>query len=524
MSGLSESARWRALAERARASRPVPELFAEDPQRFERWSWELDGVLVDLSRHPLTDDVLHELLGLARECAVPEWIEALFRGERVNRSEGRPALHPALRGSVETDLEVDGEVVAQAVAAERARMDALARGVRDGDVAGWRGAAFRDVVHLGIGGSEAGPRLGVELLDGGDARAPRIHFASSGDGRDLVPLMERLDPDTTLFVVASKSFTTTETLTAARTARDWVAARAGDAWPRHFVGVSANDPAMAAFGLSESMRLGVREWVGGRYSLASAMGFPMALADPDGFRRLLEGMHAADRHYRQEPLAANVPVLLALAEVWQIGHFGATGHVVLPYHPALGRLPAYLQQLDMESLGKSVTQDGAPVTHATGGVFWGEIGSSAQHSFFQWLHQGTGRAVVEMWVPADDEKVPEGHRGLVPASAIGQAQALMLGRGGEEDAHVRQAGSRPVTMVLLERLCPYTLGQLIAVHEHRVFTQAVLWGINPFDQWGVELGKRLSNRLVPVLTGEAAPEASDDAATRGAAAWLRRRR
>lgn len=528
MSDPARTDAWAALAESARCALPVPELFERDPERFARFSFPFNGLLLDLSRHPLTDDVLGQLLAFAHERDLPGAISALFRGEPVNRSEGRPALHVALRGGSDPHLTVAGERVSETVGRELARMESLVTRLRNRDLRGASGEPVTDVVHLGVGGSELGPGMAVDALADPHADgSPRVWFASSTDGRDLAAHLRALDPRRTAFIIASKSFTTIETLTAARTAYDWLAdgfgATPADALMAHFIGVSANDEAMAAFGIPEPHRLHIRDWVGGRYSLASPMGLPLAIrAGMETFRALLAGMQEVDRHFHEAPLAENLPVLMALTTVWQLNHHAAAGHVVLPYHPALRRVPAYLQQLDMESLGKTVTQGGQGVTADTGGIFWGDVGTNAQHSFFQWLHQGRGRAVIEMWVPGDDPAVPARHGGLGPASALGQAQALMQGQPTDATApHRHQPGGKPVTMLFFPALNARRLGQLIALHEHRVYAQAVLWDINPFDQWGVELGKKLSGRLAPVLRGDAAPPGDLDGATRGGIEWLR---
>ncbi len=525
---LSRSAAWRALAAATEEGGPsVAELFDQDPQRFERYSLALDDLLVDVSRHPLTAPVWRQLLALADERDLAGRIEALFTGEPVNASEGRPALHTALRQPPGEALTVGGEDVLAAVHRELERLEALVEALRAGRWRGYDGRPIRHIVHIGIGGSECGVTLGCEALAAERTGGPAVHVVSGVDGRELAEAWRRIDPAAALFVVASKSFTTQETLTNARTAWAWLAEAAGREVPEQFVGVSADEPAMARFGIPEGQRLRIGEWVGGRYSLPSAMGLPVAAAiGTAAFRELLRGMHDMDRHFRTAPWAENLPAVLGLLGVWQISARGAGSHVVLPYHPGLRRLPAYLQQLDMESLGKSVTQDGTPVDTPTGAACWGEVGGNAQHSFFQWLHQGTARAVAEMIVPLDEAACPEAHRGLTLANALGQAQALAHGHtpaaGEPAAAHRAYPGSRPVTLILFRRLDPYSLGRLIALHEHRVFVQASLWGINPFDQWGVELGKRAAKALIPAARGEAPPPAEADAATRGALAWARR--
>ncbi len=520
---LTRTEAWRAVDE---ADEPVHSaaLLAADPQRPRRYSVALDDLRVDYSRQPLTDTVRQRLLDLAQARGLAEQIEALFSGAAVNRSEGRPALHTALRGSYPDSREVDGLDVPAAVEAELERMDALVARLHSGAWRGYSGQPLRHVVNIGIGGSECGVTMAHEALARGDEPL-QLHTVSGVDGRELAAVWRRIDPTRTLFCVASKSFTTQETLTNARTAWAWLEAEAGRPVPEQFVGVSANPEAMTEFGISPAQQLRIWDWVGGRYSLPSAMGFPLAAAlGMTPFRELLAGMREMDTHFRTAPWTANIPVLLGLIGVWQITLRGLQGHVALPYHPGLRRFPAYLQQLDMESLGKSATQAGERIPHATGTSFWGEVGSNAQHSFFQWLHQGTGRVIAEFLVPVDEEDVPEAHRGLALANALGQAQALMHGQApsgqGAQAEQRRYEGNRPVTLIFFRRLDARTLGRLVAMHEHRVFVQAALWGINPFDQWGVELGKQLAKGLLPEIRGEAPPGTQGDAATAQALAWI----
>ncbi|MFP4183279.1 MAG: glucose-6-phosphate isomerase [Halorhodospira sp.] len=519
---LTTSPAWRALAE-AQEPPHVGTLLAQDPERAERYSLALDDLLVDFSRHPLTDEIRERLLALARERGLAGRIEALFTGAVVNESEGRPALHTALRSSPEEVVRVEGEDVVPWVHAELERMAAFVEALRSGEIQGYDGQPIRHVVNIGIGGSEAGVTMAYEALAQGDEPL-QLHTVSGVDGRELAAVWRRIDPAATLFCVASKSFTTLETLTNARTAWAWLAAAAGREVPEQFVGISADEEAMARFGLLEQRRFRIGPWVGGRYSLPSAMGLPLAaVVGMERFRALQAGMREMDRHFREAPLIANIPAMLGLLGVWQISLRGMTGHVALPYHPGLRRLPAYLQQLDMESLGKSVTQAGEPVDYPTGTSFWGEVGINAQHSFFQWLHQGTGRVLAEFLVPLEEQGVPEAHAGLTLASALGQAQALAQGQEPAADdplaGHRRYTGNRPVTLILFRRLDARTLGRLIALHEHRVFVQASLWGINPFDQWGVELGKQLAKGLAPAARREGQLPEAADAATRQALAW-----
>ena len=522
---LTSSPTWQRLREQ-----PIPhsgDLLRDDPERAERLAFTLDDLRVDLARHPVTDDTLALLLELAAERGLAEAVEQLFTGGTVNRSEGRPALHTALRSAPDESVAVAGADVVPAVHRELERMAAFVEALHAGEVLGYDGRPIRHVVNIGIGGSECGVTMAHEALATGDEPL-ELHTVSGVDGRELAAVWERIDPAATLFCVASKSFTTLETLTNARTAWAWLAEAAGRAVPEQFAGISTDDAAMARFGIPEAQRFYIWDWVGGRYSLPSAMGLPFAAVHGMArFRELLRGMRDMDRHFREAPWRRNIPVLLGLLGVWHIGCRGISGHVLLPYHPGLRRLPAYVQQLDMESLGKSVTQDGTPVDHATGTSLWGEIGSNAQHSFFQWLHQGTDQVLAEMLVPAEETDVPEDHRGLALANALGQAEALAQGHAPGPDelaGHQHYPGGRAVTLVLFRRLDAHTLGRLIALHEHRVYVQAMLWGINPFDQWGVELGKRLAKGLIPAARGEAGPPDGADAATRQALAWAGRLR
>ncbi len=522
---LTHSPVWQELRENDDAEH-AGSLLAADPERAERYCLHHEDLCVDLSRHPASDATWQRLLRLAEERGVPERVEALFAGEPVNESEGRPALHTALRSGPEASVSVAGEDVIPAIHEELKRMGAFVEALRGGGIHGYDGRPVRHVVNIGIGGSEAGVTMAHEALTDGDEPL-RLHTVSGVDGRELAAVWARIDPAETLFCVASKSFSTLETLTNARTAWAWLEAEAGRPVPEQFVGISANEAAMAEFGIPAERRFRIWEWVGGRYSLPSAMGLPLAaVIGMERFNELRRGMRAMDEHFRSAPAAQNIPLLLGLLGVWQISLRGATGHVVLPYHPGLRRLPAYLQQLDMESLGKSVTRDGQPVDYPTGTSCWGEVGINGQHSFFQWLHQGTGRVIAEFLVPVEERGLPGGHAGLNLASALGQVQALCQGQAprgsGPEAEHYRYEGNRPVTLILFRRLDAYTLGRLLALHEHRVFVQATLWGINPFDQWGVELGKRVAKGLAPAARGEAPAPAEADAATRRALAWAER--
>ncbi|BAU56378.1 glucose-6-phosphate isomerase [Halorhodospira halochloris] len=525
---LGQCSAWRELISRIEEyGEPlVSDLFAADSDRFRRYSCALEDLLVDLSRHALDDQDWQGLFRLAEQRRLNEQVEALFSGNVVNLSEGRPALHTALRQPADATLQVEGEDITAQVHEQLARMGELVTALRAGQVFGFDGRPITDIVSIGIGGSECGVTMAYEALAPYAQGGLRLHTVSGVDGRELLAAWSRIDPATTLFVVASKSFTTQETLTNARSAWQWLEQAAGHAVAEQFVGISVDDQAMADFGIPPQNRFFVWEWVGGRYSLPSAMGLPLAaVIGMENFRELLQGMHDMDTHFRSAPMAENIPVMLGLLGVWQISLRGASGHALLPYHPGLRRFPAYVQQLDMESLGKSVTQTGEQVDCSTGAIFWGEIGSNAQHSFFQWLHQGTGRVITELVSPVDEQDCPIDHQALILSNVLGQAEALALGRtpsAAEAAAeHRHYSGNRPVTLVLFKRLDPRTLGRLVAMHEHRVFVQAAIWGINPFDQWGVELGKQLAKQLVPVLRGESGVDQLNPA-TAGAIDWIKR--
>lgn len=501
------------------------EAFARDPARFERFSVEAPEVFADLSKN-LWDEATHRLLTeLARECGLEARRDAMLAGEAVNVTEGRAVLHTALRaprGQGPFSDEVHGVLD---------RLLAYADGVRDTAVSG-----FTDVVNIGIGGSDLGPQMAVPALDAFVHRGLRFHFVSNVDGHDIEPVLRGLKPHTTLFIIASKTFTTQETMANARVAREWFGQQGGTDTAKHFVATTTNVEAAAAFGITTTF--GFWDWVGGRYSLWSAIGLPVAIAlGREHFRALLDGAHAMDRHFATAPLERNLPVQLGLLDVWYRNFHGFASRSVAPYHQGLKRLPAYLQQLEMESNGKRVDLDGQPLPYGTSPVVWGEPGTNGQHAYFQMLHQGTDVIPVEFILV----KTPtHGHADLhakLLANGLAQAQALMRGKTTEEalgeraptasralDAatiarHRTFPGNRPSTTLLLERLTPRALGALIALYEHRVFTSGTLWGLNSYDQWGVELGKALCNDLLPRLAS--GDTAGLDASTAGLLRRLR---
>lgn len=530
---VTQLAAWRALSDHHReaTSLDMRRLFAEDPRRFEKLSLRHDALLVDCSKHPVTAETLRLLTALARERGLPEAIERLFSGARVNGTENRPALHVALRST--EPLEVDGHDVVADVKSVLARMRSFCHGVRSGRITGATGRAFTHVVNIGIGGSYLGPALASYALDAFASGAPKVHFVSNIDGALLTRVLAPLDPETTLFVVASKTFTTQETTVNTLSAREWLASKLGgaDAAKRHFVAVTANREKAAAAGIPADYIFEFWDWVGGRYSLWSSVGLPVALAiGMEHFDALLEGARSMDRHFRTAPLERNIPVMMGLLEVWHVDFCGTRSRAILPYDERLALLPGYLQQLEMESNGKRVTMDGTPVGCTTGPVAWGGTGTNGQHAFFQLLHQGT-----EV-IPADfiaccrpHHRLPR-HHDILLANFLAQTEALMRGRSADEvrgemkargasDAEVERLvphrvcpGNRPSTSILLDELNPRTLGALIALYEHKVYVESVIWGTNAFDQWGVELGKQLADRILPELAAGAGA-AQHDAST-----------
>jgi len=511
------------------ATVPVRELFERDPKRAERFSREQAGLLLDFSRQRLDEIALAKLCQLAEAVGLRARIDAMWRGEHINTTEDRAVLHVALRQP--PGAAIGGAEIEQTVMAERTRMLAFAQGVRAGAIRGSSGQPFRLVVNIGIGGSDLGPAMAVQALRAFTAGAPRCEFVSNIDGCHLAEVLESADPRTTLFIVSSKTFTTLETKTNARTARAWLAGRIGErAVPQHFAAVSVNTPAMDEFGVHRDYRFVMWDWVGGRYSLWSSIGVSLAIAIGErNFREFLAGGHELDEHFRSAAWSDNLPALMGLTAVWNINFLNLPTLAVLPYDDSLRRFPAYLQQLEMESNGKSVMLDGKPVECQTAAVIWGEAGNNGQHSFFQLLHQGTPRAALDFLLPARSSCGNQAQQDLAIASCFAQAEALCNGQSAEVVhaelerqslpparlaaliPHKVNPGSRPSTIVLFPRLDPATLGRLIALYEHAVLTQSVVWGINAFDQWGVELGKKLTEQLAPAVRepsgGHAAPAA-----------------
>jgi glucose-6-phosphate isomerase len=502
------------------------ELFAEDPRRAERLVLAAEGLLLDFSKNRVVDETLRLLVALAEESGLRERIDAMFNGEHINVTEDRAVLHVALRAPRGTSIYVDGHDVVPDVHQVLDRMGAFADQVRSGAWQGHTGRRIRNVVNVGIGGSDLGPVMAYEALRHYSLREMNFRFVSNVDGTDFAEATRDLDPEETLFIISSKTFTTLETMTNARSAREWLLSAVSDeaAVARHFVAVSTNGEEVAKFGIDTDNMFGFWDWVGGRYSMDSAIGLSTIVAiGADRFREMLDGFHAVDLHFQNAPFAENLPVLLGLLTVWYTDFFGAQTTAVLPYEQYLKRFPAYLQQLTMESNGKSVTLTAERVDYDTGPVFWGEPGTNGQHSFYQLIHQGTHLIPCDFIGFFDSLNPLADHHDLLMANVFAQTEALAFGRTPEEVraegtpdwlvAHRVFAGNRPSNTILARRLDPATLGKLVAIYEHSVFTQGTIWSINSFDQWGVELGKVLAKRIADELMSDAAPKLTHDSST-----------
>jgi glucose-6-phosphate isomerase len=525
---LTSLAEWQALRAHHDAVRDLHlrELFGKDPARGERLSAEAAGLYLDYSKNRVTDETLRLLRALAEARGVRQRIEAMFAGEKINVTEQRAVLHVALRSPRTASIVVDGEDVIPAVHAVLDRMAAFATRVRSGEWTGFTGRAIRTVVNIGIGGSDLGPAMACQALRHYSQRTLTFRFISNVDGADFVEATRDLDPAETLFVVVSKTFTTLETLTNARTARAWALAALGDerAVARHFVAVSTNTAEVAKFGIDTGNMFPFWDWVGGRYSMWSAVGLSVMIAvGAERFRELLAGAHAMDQHFRTAPFERNLPVLLALIGVWYDDFFAAQTYAVLPYSQYLARFPDYLQQLDMESNGKSVDVEGRKVDYETGPIAWGQPGTNGQHAFYQLIHQGT------KFVPCDfigfcQPLADVGdHHTLLAANLFAQTEALAFGAASSDPARSFE-GNRPTNTILADRLTPATLGALVALYEHKVFVQGAIWRINSFDQWGVELGKALATRIIPELASGKESALSHDSSTNALIRRFRQRR
>ncbi|EEI62575.1 glucose-6-phosphate isomerase [Corynebacterium glucuronolyticum] len=515
------------------------ELFASDPDRASRFTFDAAGLHVDLSKNLINEDTVDKLVALAEAAGLKEKTEAMFTGEHLNNTEDRAVLHTALRIPAEEDLTVDEQDVAADVHEVLGRMRDFASGLRSGEWLGYTGHTIKTVVNIGIGGSDLGPAMATKALRNYAVAGIRGKFVSNVDPADLVATLDELDPESTLFIIASKTFTTQETLANAHAAKRWLVEKLGseEAVAKHFVAVSTNAEKVAEFGIDTKNMFGFWNWVGGRYSVDSAVGLAlMCVIGPMDFMRFLEGFHAMDVHFRETPLKENVPALMGLLGVWYSDFFGAETHAVLPYSEDLSRFPAYLQQLTMESNGKSVRHDGTVVTTNTGEIYWGEPGTNGQHAFYQLIHQGT-RLIPADFIgfarPAQDLPTADGTgsmHDLLMSNFFAQTKVLAFGKTAQEIAaegtpielvnHKEMPGNRPTTTILAEELTPRVLGALIALYEHIVFTQGVIWDINSFDQWGVELGKKQAGDLLPAVTG-AEKSDSGDVSTDGLIDWYR---
>jgi glucose-6-phosphate isomerase len=522
-------AAWRALADHHRSmqGRHLRALFADDPARGERMTAEAAGIFLDYSKNRIDDETLRLLVELAEQCGLRARIDAMFRGEKINVTEDRAVLHVALRAPRGASIVVDGKNVVPEVHAVLDKMAAFANSVRSGQWKGHTGKSIRNVVNIGIGGSDLGPVMAYEALKHYSDRAMTFRFVSNIDGTDFVEATRDLDAAETLFIISSKTFTTLETMTNAHTARDWsLRGLGGDAKAvaRHFVAVSTNAEKVAEFGIDTVNMFEFWDWVGGRYSMDSAIGLSTMLAiGPEHFGAMLEGFHAVDEHFRTAPFACNLPVLMGLLGVWYNDFFGAQTVAVLPYDQYLKRFPAYLQQLTMESNGKHVTVEGAPVDTQTGPIFWGEPGTNGQHSFYQLIHQGTRLIPCDFITFAQPLNRLGRHHDMLLANVFAQTEALAFGKTREQVkaegtpdwlvAHRVFEGNRPSNTIMLDRLTPAALGKLVALYEHSVFSQGTIWDIDSFDQWGVELGKVLAQRIIPELESKREPRLGHDSST-----------
>ena len=526
---LTKRKAWKKLQTHYRKLRDVHlrDLFSNDPGRGERMTVEAEGIFLDYSKNRITDETVRLLVKLAEEADVRSRIDAMFRGDKINVTEKRAVLHVALRAPQGTSIIVDGENVVPQVHAVLDRMAAFSDRVRSGEWKGFTGKPIRNVINVGIGGSDLGPVMAYEALKHYSDRNITFRFVSNVDGTDFAEAVRDLDPAETLFLISSKTFTTLETMTNAHSARAWLLAGLGGdekSIAKHFVAVSTNATEVGKFGIDTANMFGFWDWVGGRYSMDSAIGLSTMLAiGPEQFREMLDGFHRMDEHFRAAPLDRNLPVLMGLLGIWYNDFFGAQTVAVLPYEQYLKRFPAYLQQLTMESNGKRVTVEGAEVACATGPIYWGEPGTNGQHSFYQLIHQGTRLIPCDFIAFAQPLNPLGRHHDMLLANVFAQAAALAFGKTAEQVKaegtpdwlvpHRVFEGNRPSNMILADRLTPATLGKLVGLYEHCVFTQGVIWQINSFDQWGVELGKALAQRIIPELEGQTEPELTHDSST-----------
>ena len=539
LASLTERTAWKALAAHYPKVRDLHlrNLFADDPRRGERLTAEAVGIYLDYSKNRVTDETLALLLQLAEESGLRDRIDAMFRGDKINLTEKRAVLHVALRAPRGETIILDGEDVVPPVHAVLDKMAEFSNRIRSGEWKGHTGKPIRNIVNVGIGGSDLGPVMAYEALRDYSQRNLNFRFVSNIDGTDFAEATHDLDAEETLFIISSKTFTTLETMTNAHTARAWALAKLKDdsAIAKHFVAVSTNAKEVAKFGIDTSNMFGFWDWVGGRYSMDSAIGLSTMIAiGPDNFRALLDGFHQMDEHFRTAPFERNLPVLLGLLGLYYNNFFGAQTAAVLPYEQYLRRFPAYLQQLTMESNGKHVTLEGTVVDYQTGPIYWGEPGTNGQHSFYQLIHQGTKLIPCDFIAFAQPLKVIGRHHDILMANVFAQAEALAFGKTAQQVEaegtpawlvpHRTFEGNRPSNTILLEKLTPAALGKLVALYEHSVFTQGAIWQIDSFDQWGVELGKVLAQRIVPELESAVAPPLQHDSSTNTLIQRYRKRR
>jgi glucose-6-phosphate isomerase len=537
MASLTSSPAWLALKDHLSTQRSVQmrDLFAQDPKRFEKFHLQFEDILLDYSKNRITEQTHSLLLDLAKQADVAGWAKKMFSGEKINFTEDRAVLHIALRNRSNTPILVDGQDVMPEVNAVLAHLREFTEAVRSGEWKGYTGKRITDIVNIGIGGSDLGPVMVYEALRPYKQDNLTCHFVSNIDGTHIVETLKKVSPETTLFLVASKTFTTQETITNAHSARDWFLKTAKDKAhiAKHFAALSTNAKEVAAFGIDTKNMFGFWDWVGGRYSLWSAIGMPIALAiGYDNFVQLLEGGHAMDRHFMTAPPEKNLPLTLGLLGIWYNNFIGAETNAILPYDQYLSRFAAYFQQGDMESNGKYVTRDGTVAEHSTGPIIWGEPGTNGQHAFYQLIHQGKKLVPCDFIAPIESHNPLGEHHKILLSNFFAQTEALMKGKTAEEVRaelvkggmsgaalealipHKVFEGNRPTNSIFLQKITPYSLGSLIALYEHKIFTQGIIWNINSFDQWGVELGKQLAKAILPELDGSA-PITAHDSSTNG---------
>lgn len=537
MSSVDASAAWKALDSHhdSICDLHMRDLFADDPDRFSKYSLKVNNMLLDYSKNIITDQTLLLLFELARQCELETWINRMFDGEKINFTEDRAVLHVALRNRKNTPVEVDGNNVMPQVNAVLSKMKYFSDSVRTGDWKGHTGKAITDVVNIGIGGSDLGPVMVTEALKHYAKDDLRVHFVSNVDATHIVETLKPLDPETTLFIIASKTFTTQETISNATTARKWLLDSAADdsAVAKHFVALSTNTDEVAKFGIDTSNMFEFWDWVGGRYSLWSAIGLSIAIyIGMDNFEELLEGAHDMDEHFRNTPFEINMPVIMGLIGIWYNNFFKAQTHAILPYDQYLHRFPAYFQQGDMESNGKRVDRHGNRVDYSTGPIIWGEPGTNGQHAFYQLIHQGTKLVPADFIAPIESLNPAGNHHKILLSNFFAQTEALMKGKdevearqemidAGMNDEQINSllphkifTGNKPTNSIMLDKITPRSLGSLIALYEHKIFVQGIIWNINSYDQWGVELGKQLAKAILPELEGNEAVT-THDASTNG---------